>query len=314
VRNSFFRSEDGFSLKYTETSPPNPAEACPHLDCGCTRSVAERPSGIPDQVTTRIELSEDGQGLEAFSFGFSGNWATFGQMATDPHAYFMFDRKTRGIRFEVYLPDHRHGYLFANLFMGTEAHTSQRLYNGHSPSKIAALYNLGDDVLWLYECRWGVEGYKVFVGPEAEEWRKTISLFEEIETLAAPLLCEESADVDALRTQAEKNETLRLRVEDLRTRLYPFATNMRSTELFKNVEALDAETKATHERGRASDMATPSPTGRLAERPRLQNIPVRSEFARQLQKVFSTPLTASDADHETDGIFGGWNVPGQKVK
>lgn len=262
VRYSFFRTREG-TLRFTEHSPHH-VEKEGHL-CNCTRQVNERPSGEPDEVQQAVILEEAVNGyrseitLSDFSPGNPSLSSVSCRLGWGPklvlrhhhrpeesHAYFTFavNGGKNSLRIEITLP----GYgltdcFFGNVCFGNDVDTS-RFVNGHSPSKIVRLDEIGADQVWAHDCAWGAEAMDFFREcDETELWRRAKRDAETITALVAPYGTDCRAPVERLRSQAESNPDLVGTARRLRDWFQHAVVRLKVTELFRVCAGVDSKAR-----------------------------------------------------------------------
>lgn len=243
-RYSFFSTPQG-TLRYSETSPPQPHEE--HQVCNCTRSVAERPAGTPSEVKQSIHLQlAEGEDTELQcspeALYFTWRWKEEVPMGVHPHAYFWIYPKTSSIQIEL---SHR-GYglvdcFFGRLYFGNKIDIS-RFYNGHSPSELVNLNKLTPEDVWCHCCSFGVEAMRIFEHSEEKEfWQELMARARNAGAYTDALLEQTRFSVDEIRVAAEAPILL-----DFARWAYPKLNDLRKrlteTELFRYGDAVYRET------------------------------------------------------------------------
>lgn len=257
MRDSFFGTSKG-TLRYAEHSPAMPCEE--KQICNCTRSVAERPLGEPDQVQQTIKF-EEGLGDYAFelSLGHLGPWFTFRWRGPEKgwnykaepewaHAYFMSGPGRLNIEITVPgygLTDH----FFGHVFFGNRVDVSA-LMNGHSPSRIVDLSKVPDDQVWAHMCNWGVEAVSPFVeGEETRRWREVKKEIDEIASAAEGYNRDLPFTVDGIRLRVMDDEPLLRRVVLARDWFVSSLRRLKDTEMWR---ACDEANNRTERKSRRS--------------------------------------------------------------
>jgi hypothetical protein len=262
-RFSFYRSTSGPMLRFVEHAPP--VSEHDHTLCNCTRNVADRPPGSPDQITQEVLIDGDVDGMRSTFRLLEGSlrfeWGP--KPATDPgitkllrdagaHATFRFGRHSNGfggrgehsVQFGCTLPGYGPtwsdggplGCFSTTLYMGNRIDTS-RFLNGHSPSRSSEPKSLRPTDLWLHGYVWETDFLleRVRTMPDSEEanaWRTVFLHMEEIQLRNRGYLFPEPS-VEDLRTQASSDHELLSRVCVVRETAARFVQTIRATSLFR---------------------------------------------------------------------------------
>lgn len=224
-RYSFFKGPRGENIRFTEHSPH--VQEHDHSVCNCTKNVAERPKGVPKQVTQEVIFIHEPIGELRPTFTLCDQWLTFfwgpepertesGHiMASTPysHANFRFHHRERGVEIAIVPSDvgtiERIGdAFFADLFVGNRIDIST-LMNGHSPSRIVDLSAIKDSDVWVHKCFFGDEAIRVFAdGEEARTWQRVMADMELISSRMDLYRKDFSDPIVELRQRIEKDTLL----------------------------------------------------------------------------------------------------------
>ena len=238
-RHNFFHQKAAQTLRFSEHAPP--VTECDHPICNCTKNVAQRPEGEPNQITQEITLIlPEIEDLKP-DFRLSKNWLTF--RWADQYAYFIFNPKETSLQIKIPIPNYSlTDRFFANLFLGNKIDTST-LYNGHSPSKVINLSKL-DEKLWLHECDWGREAVRIFGESEESKsvWRCSFILSDKIKQLSSKYVQILNQPVEEIYRSINEDTELMEMISFLVSTLAPIVMSIRTTELFKLAEEIREET------------------------------------------------------------------------
>ncbi len=239
IRNHYYRTPKG-TLLYAEHSPVSIRHG--KQICNCTKSVAERPSGQPNEIQQDIRVEQD-LGTHRIDLHFRGldsPWFTFRK--DDWHAYFISGN--RGLSIEIMLP----GYgltdcFFGHVYFGNKVDTNQ-LMNGHSPSRIVDLSVITPDQVWAHECNWGREAVAIFrESSETEKWREVKGKLDVIGIAAGAYNRDLESSVYGLRSRIETDEAFLVGVTSIRDWFVSVLLDLKTTEMFR---ACNEVSRRTH--------------------------------------------------------------------
>lgn len=254
VRHLFYRTNEG-SLRYTEHSPTSVHED--RQVCNCTKSVAERPLGKPNEVQQSIELKQD---LGKYRFELllrdgCDPWFTFrwGEQHSDPvlrfkndHAYFISNVNgvKNNLNAEIAVPGYgRTGCFFGRIYFGNQVDTS-RFMNGHAPSEIVDLSKIGPEQVWAHKWFWPEA--IAFFGEceETRKWREVKRDVDALASLAEVYNKDLVSSVYDLRGRIEVDQELLGLVSTSRDWFVSILDNLKTTELYRACD----EAEQAHER------------------------------------------------------------------
>ncbi len=269
-REFFFHTKRDGTLRFVEHAPADVHET-DHDICGCTRNVAERPSGKPDEVRQEITLwmpVRDGMRAE---YRLKSNWLVLwldkplptvnaphpgrdsegvvemrkihkessSSLGPPAHAYFIFGKDSR-VNIEIMLD----GYgltdaFFSHVFMGDGVDVSM-LMNGHAPSRIVDPSKLRADDVWLHDCMWGHEAMRL-LAESAPFWRTVFANAAALRTRVKPYASAHSRSVFDLRAECEADTDLMRLARAQIDVLAGVVATLADTELYQLTHSLDQE-------------------------------------------------------------------------
>lgn len=254
-RYSFLQNPGQQTIRFSEYSPGHEEED--HAICNCTRSVTERPEGDPTQVSQDITFTREIDGRQA-EYRLVGQGLYIDATKHEPGARrlvsFGDDRSSfhfnQPNHLDVYiaLPGYLYGTFSAHLFLGNQIDIS-KLMNGHSPSRVVKLDQIGAEDLWLHKCFWGHEGIDFFDqrSDEAASWRDLIRTAQEIHRRSETLRTDLKTDVHALRAAVESDQVLCQMVYGLIDRAAVIRGTIEQMEVFGLASRLDQRTSSHKE-------------------------------------------------------------------
>jgi hypothetical protein len=257
IRHSFYRGDDGRTLRYTEHAPEKPHED--KAICGCTSEVSCRPQGASYQRNAHVSLLGE-QGKYKVDFNLVNPWLTLKwginpgglkfnyETLTSGHAYFMGYRPN-ALNVEITTPGFGNvDHLFANIFYGVGVDVS-KLYNGHSPSRVFDGAGIKKDDIWLHFCLFGDEDIYIMETEEREKWKTLISDTGTLRSLFRDQL--QTCEISALRELYASSP----QVQECSTRCTELAKdlleNIKETELFRLCSKNEEREKKRYSRTKA---------------------------------------------------------------
>ena len=225
---------NGQTTRWTE-STSNESE-CDHQVCNCTKSVKDRPEGIPEAINTHVSdvftIGDVSIDLDLLpSFWFRIYWTDV-KNCNAPHTYLMLNRD--GFRVEHYSKGWSNvDYFFGNIYFGNRVDIS-KLMNGHSPSRVIELHKLRAQDVWIHDCNWGKEDYKVMEpGVEANTlWWTLYSMALYVQQRATKQI-NDSKSVDTIRHNLECDYGLNGDIWNLVQDTYRVFAEFENTNFFK---------------------------------------------------------------------------------
>ena len=202
-RYSFFRQQSGHTLRFRERSPE--CAEPEHGVCDCTSAVDYRPPGKPDSEQQSIAVMCDERpyrwemklGATECSFRWREPYESRGRLAPAFDGTFTFGPDSLEVSLDLPgygLTDH----FFGHVFRGNKVDIST-LMNGHSPSRIIRLEDIGEKELWVHDCMWGHEAFLSFGSDdEADLWRKAFDRADLIRSWASTSCEDLTTDVSIL--------------------------------------------------------------------------------------------------------------------
>ena len=263
-RSLFFRRPQEQTQRFVEHAPPLAEHD--HPICDCTKNVAARPDGEPDQKGQGITLVYAPIGALRPEFRLCHNVLQFcwGAPPTRTesghitghysHAYFGWTRLShhgtanpgsRSVGVGVTLPGHGQvGHFRGHLYMGNGIDVSV-LMNGWCPSRIVKLDALREDDLWVHDCSSGNEAMRIFSdSDEARMWKKVLLDGERLQACVGRYRSDFTEPVEALRTRVEQDEELIALATTVVETMAPIVTGIRTTELFRLTQEVDRTIQA----------------------------------------------------------------------
>ena len=263
-RRHFFRRPREQTQRFVEHAPP--LEESDHLICGCTKNVAVRPEGEPDQKGQEITLVYAPIGELRPEFCLCHNVLQFcwgppptrtesGHiMGNYDHAHFSWTRLShhgtanpgqRSVNVGVTLPGHGpFDHFSGHLYMGNRIDVSE-LMNGWCPSRIVKLDDLREDDLWVHGCSSGNEAMRFFsASDEAQVWKKVLLDTERLQACVGRYRSDLTEPVEALRTRVEQDEELIALATTVVETMAPIVTGLRTTELFRLTQEVERTIRA----------------------------------------------------------------------
>ena len=225
-RYEYYRPSGG-NLTYEESYPPCEEKEGPL--CGCTHKVIARPEGVPtgtaQYVRVNCAVGEMRLDVELSQMDFIFHWGN-----TQDHAFFFFRKDS--VRIEITLPGH--GYVdcfFGKLYMGNDVDIS-RLMNGHSPSKIIKLNEIGPNQLWMHDCSWGREAMEILLNtPETQRWRDVFYTIRELRINSTHYM-DQSVPVKDHHDRLLQDSSIMADVRNVTLFLKDFIEQIKGTEIF----------------------------------------------------------------------------------
>jgi hypothetical protein len=259
-RRHFFRRPGEPTQRFVEHAPP--LDEIDHPICGCTKNVAVRPAGEPDQKGQEITLVYAPIGelrpefwlchnVLQFSWGAPPKRSASGAIVENhEHAHFGWTRLShhgtanpgsRSVGVGVTLPG---GHFSGHLYMGNRIDVSA-LMNGWCPSRIVKLDALREDDLWVHDCSSGNEAMRLFSdSDESRMWKKVLLDNERLQASVGRYRSDFTEPVEALRVRVEQDEELIALATTIVEAMAPIVTGIRTTELFRLTQEVDRTIQA----------------------------------------------------------------------
>ena len=275
-RHNFFTTKKG-TLRFSEHSPKR--KECEHQLCGCTRNVTKRPSGKPSQVSegavfeignlkVNVGLRSQGRPIDNsvdFTFVLSKltgkpiDPAYIGR----PHAYFWFQSSVRysesiqpldSLMVEITKPGYGLvDHFFGHVYRGNKVDISD-FFNGHSPSEVVKLDQLGPNDIWCHECAMGAEAMSVF-SPHDSETSSWKAAFDNAEWIHQRILAVDPTNLNSARRKLVNDRDLNAAISLSQTWLSTVVKCLDETDLFakcdrvrKEAELLESKRRKARQR------------------------------------------------------------------
>ena len=253
--------------------------------CGCTRNVAERPKGKPDEVRNHVvvEIQDFGEHIDLglATYDLTDNVLNFELASPLPHLDRGYKPKNKDVlaqlkamrdawsktekhhaRFQFGTSEpHCHveltllGYgltdcFFANVYLGPEIDAS-RMMNGHSPSGVVDLSQIAPDDVWLHGCNFGAEAWMKLAdaGGEGERWswQRMLTQAVIIGRNSAHWARARGATVQGLHDEAAASPLIALAQSVAAMARDKFLAPLATTNVFAIAESIDQRIYATYE-------------------------------------------------------------------
>ncbi len=241
-RNLFFYKPNEGYLRFTENSPFK--EECDHQVCNCTKAVAERPSGEPEQKQQYVSYIHKDKNYDyevdlaspcKFTLRWPGeSWDKDHKDTCHNHAYYWFKSDNNGLQIEIAKDGYGYaGCFFGHLYLGNAVDTS-RFFNGHSDSRIVDLTEIGPDELWMHECGCGKEATCFFQEcAESAEWQMVYEIHKRISQEVRTYAEDFVSSVERIREKVEKDVRM-IEAAQYLCRWFSWVTrNLDKTEMFR---------------------------------------------------------------------------------
>lgn len=264
TRKNWFYTKTG-TLVYSESVPHK--ERCDKFKCNCTKDVSKRPNGNPDNITQYLEYHTSYEKYNLSLHLSTGNYIFYwdekpyeeNRRWVNPHAYFLFNHNAcAGGKIEnminVSISKPRYGKtnnFSGNLYFGNTIDASC-FFNGHSPSRIVKLEEIGEDSLWVHDN--GCIGESMAVMPntsEADIWRNIHKKGNRVIKIADNLSLEKS--VEDIYKEVSTNVELKLHVDELTDWFVEVIDNLEDTVLYKICDKVKKESWGEEWGSKASD-------------------------------------------------------------